>query len=259
MSDILERIVAKKKERLDEAKRILPPDELMSILPTSTGSGRFIETLRRDGINIIAEIKKRSPSKGVIREDFDPVAIARSYTAGGAAAISCLTEEDFFDGSLEYLRSVRGVTHLPILRKDFIFDEYQLMEASFAGADAVLLIAAMLDGPRLSDLLKASDSLGLDVLVEIHDREELDRVMNYDVRLLGINNRNLRTFETTLETSLDLARDLPRSVTLVSESGIRTRQDIDRLRDAGFHAFLIGEELMRAEDEEAALRNLVGR
>ncbi|MGE0101862.1 MAG: indole-3-glycerol phosphate synthase TrpC [Blastocatellales bacterium] len=259
MSDILERIVAKKKERLDEAKRILPPDELMSILPTSTGSGRFIEPLRRDGINIIAEIKKRSPSKGVIRENFDPVAIARSYTAGGAAAISCLTEEDFFDGSLEYLRSVRRVTHLPILRKDFIFDEYQLMEASFAGADAVLLIAAMLDGPRLSDLLKASDSLGLDVLVEIHDREELDRVMNYDVRLLGINNRNLRTFETTLETSLDLARDLPRSVTLVSESGIRTRQDIDRLRDAGFHAFLIGEELMRAEDEEAALRNLVGR
>lgn len=259
MSDILERIVAKKKERLDEAKRILPPDELMSILPTSTGSGRFIETLRRDGINIIAEIKKRSPSKGVIRENFDPVAIARSYTAGGAAAISCLTEEDFFDGSLEYLRSVRRVTHLPILRKDFIFDEYQLMEASFAGADAVLLIAAMLDGPRLSDLLRASDSLGLDVLVEIHDREELDRVMNYDVRLLGINNRNLRTFETTLETSLDLARDLPRSVTLVSESGIRTRQDIDRLRDAGFHAFLIGEELMRAEDEEAALRNLVGR
>jgi len=203
MSDILERIVAKKKERLDEAKRNLPPGELMSILPTSTGSGRFIEPLRRDGINIIAEIKKRSPSKGVIRESFDPVAIARNYTAGGAAAISCLTEEDFFDGSLEYLRAVRRVTHLPILRKDFIFDEYQLMEASHAGADAVLLIAAMLDGPLFSDLLRASESLGLDVLVEIHDREELDKVKNHDVSLLGINPQSA--------DFRDDARDIARS------------------------------------------------
>ena len=152
---------------------------------------------------------------------------------------------------------MRGITPLPILRKDFIFDEYQLIEARQAGADAILLIAAMLDGSLFNDLLQAASSLGLDALVEIHDRHELDEVMRYDVKLLGINNRNLRTFETTLETSIDLARDLPPSVTLISESGIRTRQDIDRLRDAGFHAFLIGEELMRAPDEGKALRELI--
>lgn len=257
MTDILEQIVARKKDRLIAAKKLMPASILMEHLPASTGGGRFIEALKRYGINIIAEIKRRSPSKGIIREDFDPVAIARNYTENGAAAISCLTEEDFFDGSLEYLRAVRGITPLPILRKDFIFDEYQLIEARQAGADAILLIAAMLDGSLFNDLLQAASSLGLDALVEIHDRHELDEVMRYDVRLLGINNRNLRTFETTFETSIDLARDLPPSVTLVSESGIRTRQDIDRLRDAGFHAFLIGEELMRAPDEGKALRELI--
>lgn len=257
MTDILEQIVARKKDRLIAAKKMMPASELMAHLPASAGGGSFIEALKRYGINIIAEIKRRSPSKGIIRKDFDPVAIARNYTENGAAAISCLTEEDFFDGSLEYLRAVRGITPLPILRKDFIFDEYQLIEARQAGANAILLIAAMLDELLFNDLLQAASSLGLDALVEIHDRHELDEVMRYDVKLLGINNRNLRTFETTLETSIDLARDLPPSVTLISESGIRTRQDIDRLRDAGFHAFLIGEEFMRAPDEGKALRELI--
>ena len=257
MSDILEQIVARKRERLEEAKRAFPQDQLLAELPTVIGGGRFTSALRANAINIIAEIKRRSPSKGVIRENFDPVKIARNYTANGAAAISCLTEEDFFDGSLVHLRRAREVTPLPLLRKDFIFDEYQIYEAAHAGADAILLIAAMLDGPRLNDLLKIAYSLGLDALVEVHDREEMEMALCYDVRVLGINNRSLRTFVTMLDTSLRLAADLPKEVTLVSESGIRTREDIDRLRAAGFHAVLIGEELMRAEDEGKALRELV--
>jgi indole-3-glycerol phosphate synthase len=257
MSDILEQIVARKRERLEEAKRKLPLDQLLAELPTVIGGGRFASALRGDAVNIIAEIKRRSPSKGVIRENFDPVNIAMNYTANGAAAISCLTEEDFFDGSLDHFRRVREVAPLPLLRKDFIFDEYQIYEAAHAGADAVLLIAAILDGPQLYDLLKIAYSLGLDALVEIHDREDLEKALCYDVRLLGVNNRSLRTFVTMLDTSLRLAADLPKEITLVSESGIRTREDIERLRAAGFHAVLIGEELMRAEDEGKALRKLL--
>ena len=257
MSDILEQIFARKRERLEEAKRVFPLDQLLAELPTVIGGGRFASALRRDAVNIIAEIKRRSPSKGVIREKFDPVNIALNYTNNGAAAISCLTEEDFFDGSLGHLRRVREFTPLPLLRKDFIFDEYQIYESAYAGADAVLLIAAMLDGPRLNDLLKAAYSLGLDALVEIHNREEMEMALCYDVRLLGVNNRNLRTFVTMLDTSFRLAADLPKEVTLVSESGIRTREDIERLRAAGFHAVLIGEELMKAEDEGKALRELL--
>ena len=262
MTDILEKIVARKRERLAEAKRVTPLKEMIASAPTVLSANRFIRGVRRDGINIIAEIKRRSPSKGVIRENFDPVGIALNYTANGAAAISCLTEEDFFDGSLDYLRAIRGVTPLPLLRKDFIFDEYQLYESLHAGADAILLIAAMfdsgLDGEQFNDLMQTAYALGLDVLVEIHDRDEMEKVLRYDVRLLGINNRDLRTFVTTLETSIKLAAELPKTITLVSESGIRTHEDIAGLRAAGFHAFLIGEELMRAEDEGAALRALVG-
>ncbi len=257
MSDILEQIVARKRERLEEAKRRLPQGQLFASLPTVVHRNRFVSALRRDAVNIIAEIKRRSPSKGVLRENFDPIKIALSYTASGAAAISCLTEEDFFDGSLEHLRRVREITPLPLLRKDFIFDEYQIYEAAHAGADAILLIAAMLDGPRLNDLLKLADSLGLDALVEVHDSEEMEKALCYDVRLLGINNRNLRTFETSLDTSLRLAAETPKEITLVSESGIRSREDIERLRAAGFHAFLIGERFMMAEDEGRALKELL--
>lgn len=257
MSDILEKIVARKRERLAVSQAALPFSELRALVAPHPG-GRFIGALQRDGINIIAEIKRRSPSKGVIRESFDPVAIGSSYTANGAAAISVLTEEDFFDGSLDYLRAVRAETPVPLLRKDFIFDEYQLWEAAQAGADCILLIAAMLEPLQFNDLLQTAYGLGLDVLVEVHDRAELEKVMPYDVRLLGINNRNLRTFHTTLDTSLQLAADLPKSLTLVSESGLRTCADLELLRGAGFHAFLIGEELMRAPDEGAALRALLG-
>jgi indole-3-glycerol phosphate synthase len=257
MNDILERILARKRERLNEAQNQIPFGELLSTMPTSFGTGRFIRPLQNDGINVIAEIKRRSPSKGIIRENFDPRGIARNYTSNGAAAISVLTEEDFFDGSLDFLRVVDEVTDRPLLRKDFIFDQYQVYEAAHAGADAILLIVAMLDGAQLNDLLQAAYGLGLDALVEVHDLAEVERAMRYDVRLLGVNNRDLRTFETKIETSLDLAGELPKSITLVSESGIRTRDDIERLRAAGFNAFLIGEELLRVADEGKALRDLI--
>lgn len=256
MSDILEKIVARKRERLVTSQAALPLSELRALVAPQSG-GRFVGALQRDGLNIIAEIKRRSPSKGVIRENFDPVTIARNYTANGAAAISVLTEEDFFDGSLDYLRAVRAETAVPLLRKDFIFNEYQIWEAVHVGADCILLIAAMLEPVQFNDLLQAAYGLGLDVLVEVHDRAELEKVLPYDLRLLGINNRNLRSFHTTLDTSLQLAADLPKSLTLVSESGLRTRADLELLRGAGFHAFLIGEELMRAPDEGAALRSLI--
>ncbi len=262
MSDILSQIVERKRERLYESKKLKPLAALQAEMRprVATEAHRFVRALRRDGINIIAEIKRRSPSKGVIRADFDPVSIARNYTAAGAAAISVLTEEDYFDGSLAYLRAVRRVTPVPLLRKDFIFDEYQIYEAAHAGADAILLIAAMFgeaESSQFNDLRQTACGLGLDVLVEVHDRAEADQVLKYEVQLLGVNNRNLRTFVTTLDTSTELAASLPRRLTLVSESGIRTRADIDQLREAGFHALLIGEEFMRSSDEGAALRELM--
>ncbi len=257
MNDILERILSRKRERLNEAKNQIPFGELLSTMPTSFGTGRFIRPLQNDGINVIAEIKRRSPSKGIIRENFDPVTIARNYASNGAAALSVLTEEDFFDGSLDFLRFVDEVTDRPLLRKDFIFDQYQIYEAAHAGADAILLIVSILDETQLSDLLQTAYGLGLDALVEVHDLAEVERAMRCDVRLLGVNNRDLRTFETKIENSLELADKLPKSITLVSESGIRTREDIERLRAAGFDAFLIGEELLRAADEGKALRDLI--
>jgi indole-3-glycerol phosphate synthase len=258
MNDILEQILARKRERLNEAKNQIPFGELLSTMPTSFGTGRFIRPLLNEGINVIAELKRRSPAKGIIRENFDPASIARNYASNGAAALSILTEEDFFEGALDYLRLVDEVTDSPLLRKDFIFDHYQIYEAAHAGADAILLIVAMLDGEQLNELLQAAYSVGLDALVEVHDLAEVERAMKYDVRLLGVNNRDLRTFETKIETSLELAGELPKSVTRVSESGIRTRADIERLRAAGYHALLIGEELLRAGDEGKALRDLIG-
>jgi len=258
MGDLLTRIVELKRERLAEAKHRLPEAELCSRTLPRVTNHPFEAALRRDGINIIAEVKRRSPSRGLIREDFKPVNIARNYDAAGAAAISILTEQDSFGGSLADLRAIRAVTSRPLLRKDFIFDRYQLYESLEAGADAVLLIAAILDDDLFSTLLETAYGLGLDVLVEIHDREEANRVLRHDVRILGVNNRNLRSFETTLETSIALAPELPDSCILVSESGIRTHADIERLRSAGFRAVLVGEELMRAEDERAALMELIG-
>ena len=257
MPDILTQIVERKRERIAEARRRLPEDELRRRAVPHPPNHVFESALNADGINIIAEVKRRSPSRGLIREDFDPASIARNYDSAGAAAISILTEQDFFAGSLSDLRAIRSISSRPLLRKDFIVDEYQLYESVDAGADAVLLIAAILDDHLFAALLETCHGLGVDALVEIHDRVEADRVLRHDVRILGVNNRNLRSFETTLETSIELAPGLPASCTLVSESGIRTRADIDRLRAAGFRAVLIGEELMRAADERAALLKLI--
>jgi indole-3-glycerol phosphate synthase len=257
MDDILTKIVERKRERLSVAKTERPVSSLRD--NRRQARSYFQRELQRDAINVIAEIKRRSPSKGIIRNDFDPARIASNYLAGGAAAISILTEEDFFDGSLEHLREVRSLTDLPILRKDFIFDEYQLPETIDAGADAILLIAAMLEDGLFHDLLQATHALGLEALVEVHDLAEIERVLRFDIRVLGVNNRNLRTFVTDIQTSIDLVKSLPDSLTLVSESGIRTRADIERLRDVGYNAFLIGEELMRSGDEQAALLALTAR
>ena len=207
--------------------------------------------------NIIAEFKRRSPSKGAIRGDADAASIARQYEAGGAAAISVLTEEDYFAGSLDALHSIRETTSLTILRKDFILDEFQIYESANAGADALLLIVAALDDETLSRLRKLTeDDLGMDALVEVHTRDEIRRAIDCGAKLIGVNNRNLATFEVSLETSIELALMAP-DATLISESGIENRHDIERLQAAGYRGFLVGESLMRADDPVVMLRQFI--
>ena len=210
------------------------------------------------GLRVIAEIKRRSPSRGEIRPDFDPVACAKSFEEAGAAALSVLTEERYFGGRLDFLGAVRGATTIPILRKDFILDPYQIDEARVAGADAVLLIAAALDRHRLEELLGYTGERGLEALVEVHDARELDVALGAGTRLLGINNRDLRTFETDLAVFEGLAPRAPEGVLLVAESGIFRHGDAVRLEKAGARAFLVGESLMREPDPGAALRRLRG-
>lgn len=260
MEDILERIIAKKAERLEEAKRVRPLAELERSL--AAGRRRASVTLReqlsRDGcVNVIAEVKRASPSKGMIREDLDPVDVGVAYAAAGAAGISVLTEEDFFLGSIETLRALGQRVDVPLLRKDFVFDEYQLVEAAEAGADAVLLIAAALERERLAALREAARGFGLEALVEVHTAREMEIVLDCGCDLVGVNNRSLRTFEVDLGISRELAALSPRSVILVCESGIDSRQTIDAMRAIGFRGFLIGEHLMRAPDPSQALRDLV--
>jgi indole-3-glycerol phosphate synthase len=212
---------------------------------------------RPDRINIIGECKRRSPSRGVIRADYDPVAIARSYEHAGAAAISVLTEPTFFDGALEHLVTVRAAVEAPLLRKDFIVSEYQLFEARAAGADAVLLIVAALDRHDLHRLLSAARDLGLDTLVEVHDEAELARAMNVGADVVGVNNRNLRTLAVDVEASELLIAKMPAHVVAVSESGLKTAADLSRLRQLGYRAFLIGERFMAAPDPGALLADLL--
>lgn len=259
---ILDRIVDARKKRLERAKRELPFERLISEVESQAGSdraSRFHEAITRiDRINIIAEMKRRSPSKGIIRERFEPAAIASNYERAGAAAVSVLTEEDFFEGSLDHLAAARRATSLPLLRKDFIFDPYQVYEAARAGASAILLIAAILDDELLRQLSGLARSLGLASLVEVHTDLEMDRALGAGARVLGVNNRDLTSFDVDLGTSLRLSKAAPPDFTLVSESGIRTREDIMMLKDAGYHAFLIGERFMVAEDPGGALRELIG-
>jgi len=222
-------------------------------------AGRFSAALSRtDRVNVIAECKRRSPSRGVLRSDYDPVAIARSYAAAGAAAISVLTEPTFFDGALEHLCEVRrAVGDVPLLRKDFVVSEYQLLEAKAAGADAVLRIVAALERRALRQLLGKATSLGLDVLVEVHDAAELDRALETDARVIGVNNRNLRTLAVDVHASEALIARMPGDVIAVSESGLKSAEDLRRLQALGYRAFLVGERFMTAGDPGAALKELL--
>jgi indole-3-glycerol phosphate synthase len=225
------------------------------------GQRDFVAALRRrtagGSVAVIAEIKKASPSKGVLRADFRPAEIAASYDRHGAAALSVLTDETFFQGAASYLEAARAAASVPVLRKDFTIDPYQLFEARAMGADAILLIAAILDDNELADLEATAAALGLSVLVEVHDEQELERSLRLATPLIGINNRNLRTFETSIETTLQLAARVPGERLVVSESGIHSPADVRRLRDAGVHAFLVGEAFMRAGDPGLALASLI--
>ena len=248
----LSEIVERKRQRVEEAKRRVPLDA------PERKSHRFRDALLRDGVNIIAEFKRRSPSKGVIRADADLKQIVSAYQTGGAVGISVLTEEDYFSGSLDDLRSVKQFVELPVLRKDFVVDEYQVYESAAAGADAILLIVAALDDDTLLRLRRlAEEDLGMDALVEVHDNEEMQRAAACGARLIGVNNRNLHTFDVSLETSLSLVSAAPKNAILISESGLNNASDLSRLHAAGYRGFLIGESLMRSENPGAALRDFM--
>lgn len=259
MSNVLDRIVVKKREEIEEARRRRPLAELERALTSAPPVRSFRAALESaTGMAVIAEIKKASPSAGVIRADFDPVGIARIYERHGAACISVLTDEPFFQGCLDYLTAVRQTVTPPVLRKDFLIDSYQLVEARAAGADAVLLIAEILDRETLPRLLRETRTLGMEALVELYDADNLPRVVDAGATLVGVNNRDLRSFVTRLEHTLDLAPRLPSHCLLVSESGIRTRDDVTRLAAAGVRAILVGETLMRSADIGAQLDALRG-
>ena len=256
--DLLRAIVAAT-QRITEVRRSQVSDaalEQMALEKAPRGD-RFEAALGREGqVNVIAECKRRSPSRGVLAPQYDPVAIATQYEAGGAAAISVLTEPTFFDGALAHLTAVRAAVSLPLLRKDFVVDEYQLFEARAAGADAVLLIVAALDQQSLVRLRTKAQALGLAALVEVHDEEELSRALDCGARLVGVNNRNLRTLAVDVEASDRLAARMPAHIVGVSESGLQTRADLERLAAAGYKAFLIGERFMTAPDPAKAIAEL---
>lgn len=256
--DLLRTIVAATR-RIVETRRARTPLAEMARRAEDgrTRGDQFAGALsREDRINVIAECKRRSPSKGVLAAQYDAVAIARAYERGGAAAISVLTEPTFFDGSLEHLTAVRAAVRVPLLRKDFIIDEYQLHEAKASGADAVLLIVAALEQSSLRELQRQAEALGLAALVEVHNEEELGRAIDAGARLVGVNNRNLRTLAVDVDASHRLARLIPADVVAVSESGLQSRDEVERLRAEGYRAFLIGERFMTAADPALAIAEL---
>jgi len=259
MATILDKIVETKRREVAEAKAVLPLAALKERLADAPPPRDFLAALAPPGpIRLIAEVKKASPSKGVIRADFEPVAIAETYQSHGASCISVLTDEPYFQGSLEYLRRVRVAVDLPVLRKDFIIDEYQAVEARAAGADAVLLIAECLDDAQLKMLHDSIVALGMTPLVELYEQANLVRVLDAGAKLVGINNRDLRTFTTDLGHTMRLRREIPDDRVVVGESGIRTRQDVEQLEAAGVHAMLVGETLMADPDIGAAVDRLLG-
>jgi indole-3-glycerol phosphate synthase len=255
---ILDRIVEARRESIAHRKRVLPDVALKLAVGKAEAPQDFAGVLARAGYNVIAELKKASPSRGVMREDYAPAALAASLESAGAAALSVLTEEEFFLGSLADLKAAKKATQIPILRKDFIVDPWQVWEARAAGADAFLLIVAILSDPALGELLELGRSLGMEPLVEVHTREELERAVAAGARIIGVNNRDLRDFKVRVETSLELIDAIPEECIAVSESGLRTHGDLERLRRAGFDAFLIGEHLMTDADPAARLRELTG-
>jgi indole-3-glycerol phosphate synthase len=257
---ILDEIIAYKKEELAETKRRTPLSEIKQRIADSASTRGFGRALSQGtDIRLIAEVKKASPSKGVIREDFDPVKIADHYQESGAACLSVLTEKQFFQGDLAYLVRIRKHVDLPLLRKDFIIDEYQVHEARAFGADAILLIAACLERGQMQDYLGIAAGLGLDVLVESHTYKELEKSLLAGATLVGINNRDLKTFAVSLQTTLDLLKDIPDDCTVVSESGIKTREDVLMLQQAGIDAILVGESLMREKDIGKKVKELLGK
>jgi indole-3-glycerol phosphate synthase len=256
---MLERIIKSVRRRMEEAKSVADLRELerRAEVHVPRGFRQALQEKSRDGIAVIAELKKASPSKGLIRAEFDPVALARELEAAGATALSVLTDAEFFQGSLENLRKASAAVKLPCLRKDFIVDEFQILEARANCADAVLLIVAALTQEQLMAFSRCARGRGLDVLCEVHDEEELQRALDAGCELVGVNSRDLRTFQVDLHTALRLGEEFPSDVVRVAESGIRTGEDVKRLREAGYDAFLIGESLMRAERPGDALRDLV--
>jgi len=257
--NILDIIVASKRIEVEAAKQARSADELRTRLADAPAPRDFAAAMATRGeVSLLAEVKKASPSKGVIREDFDPVAIAKTYEQHRARAISVLTDEEFFQGHLDYLRDVRAAIRLPVLRKDFIIDRYQLLEARVAGADAVLLIAECLDDCNLRALHNEAIELGMAPLVELYDPENLPRVLEAGATLVGINNRDLRTFEVDLDHTVRLAAQIPDECTIIGESGIRTAEDVARLQAAGVDAILVGESLMASADIGAAVDALLG-
>ena len=260
--DILKKIIARKHEEIAERSAKVSIDDLKqqieSASPVRPFVGSMEEKIASGRAAVISEIKKASPSKGVLREDFNPAEIARSYAANGAACLSVLTDRDYFQGHEDYLVQAREACDLPVIRKDFIIDPYQVYEARAIGADCILLIVSALDDQQMGSLMDLAHELGMDVLVEVHDREELDRALKFDTRLVGINNRNLRTFEVSLNTTLGLLDVIPDDRIVVTESGILSPHDVKLMREHDVHAFLVGEAFMRADDPGAELAALFG-
>jgi indole-3-glycerol phosphate synthase len=258
-SDVLETIVGRTRIRLHERRQQVSVDELMrTAVSRQAGVPRFREALCADGpFRVIAECKRRSPSRGVLRADYDPVEIASAYVEAGAVAVSVLTEPEFFDGSLDHLRAVRAAVAAPLLRKDFNVSDYQLVEARAAGADAVLLIVAALDESALATLLRQAEALDLDALVEVHSLEEARIALRAGARIIGVNNRNLRTLSVDTAVSTAVVAEIPDDVVAVSESGLRTTDDLRRLSDIGYDAFLVGERLVTQPRPGLALRDLI--